>query len=201
MTYDKHECDWMCERLAAYLEGDLAPEEREAADAHLASCASCTAVLAELRVIASRRPSFPRSPPRATCGPASNRAFGTRVTRSALRRPGAPRGVRGRSRSPPPHSSRSPLATTYSSRFGRPLHPPSPRASRRLRPRRAMIPPTRRRSRSRRQRPCRRAAVRSCRTRPRRRTSASPTSTIARSRSSIASCARGVRSSTRKPSR
>ena len=28
MTYDKHDCDLMCERLSAYIEGDLAPAEQ-----------------------------------------------------------------------------------------------------------------------------------------------------------------------------
>jgi hypothetical protein len=59
MTYDKHDCDLMCERLAAYLEGDLAPEERAAAERHLAECASCAEVLVELRAIAAQAAAMP----------------------------------------------------------------------------------------------------------------------------------------------
>ena len=47
MTYDKHDCDLMCERLAAYIEGDLSPSEREQADHHLAECAACAEALVE----------------------------------------------------------------------------------------------------------------------------------------------------------
>lgn len=59
MTYDKHECDLMCERLAAYLEGDLAPAELAEAERHLAECASCREVLAELRAITSEAATMP----------------------------------------------------------------------------------------------------------------------------------------------
>jgi anti-sigma factor RsiW len=65
MTYNKHECDRMCEQLAAYLEDDLAPEDRAAAEAHLASCPACAAVLAELRTIIAQAGSLaPLAPPR-----------------------------------------------------------------------------------------------------------------------------------------
>ncbi|MGH7622622.1 MAG: zf-HC2 domain-containing protein [Gemmatimonadaceae bacterium] len=80
MTYDKHECDWMCERLAGYLEGDLAPEELEAADAHLASCASCTAVLAELRAIASQASLLPPLSPTRDLWAGIESRIGARVT-------------------------------------------------------------------------------------------------------------------------
>lgn len=94
MTYDKHECDLMCERLAAYLEGDLAPEEQAAADAHLESCAACRAVLAELRTIVAQAASLPPlNPPRDLWAGIESR-IGTRVTplgapsaRRAARRP------------------------------------------------------------------------------------------------------------------
>ena len=59
MTYDKHDCDLMCERLAAYLEGELAPDERAAAERHLAECASCAEVLVELRAIAAEAATMP----------------------------------------------------------------------------------------------------------------------------------------------
>lgn len=59
MTYDKHDCDLMCERLAAYLEGDLVPADLATAEQHLAECASCRGVLAELRAISARARALP----------------------------------------------------------------------------------------------------------------------------------------------
>ena len=59
MTYDKHHCDLMCERLAAYLEGDLTPADQATAERHLAECAICAEVLAELRVIAAEAATLP----------------------------------------------------------------------------------------------------------------------------------------------
>jgi hypothetical protein len=59
MTYDKHECDLMCERLAAYLEGDLPQAERAEAEHHLSECASCAEALMELRAIAGEAAQLP----------------------------------------------------------------------------------------------------------------------------------------------
>lgn len=59
MTNDRHECDLMCERLAAYLEDDLTPAEQAEADRHLMECASCRETLAELRAIAAGASSMP----------------------------------------------------------------------------------------------------------------------------------------------
>jgi hypothetical protein len=59
MTYDKHECDLMCERLAAYIEGDLPPAERAAAEQHFAECAACAGALVELRAIAGEAAQLP----------------------------------------------------------------------------------------------------------------------------------------------
>jgi hypothetical protein len=65
MTYDKHDCDLMCERLAAYMEGDLSPAEREQAERHLAECATCAEALVELRAIAGEAAQLPLlTPPR-----------------------------------------------------------------------------------------------------------------------------------------
>jgi anti-sigma-K factor RskA len=65
MTYDKHDCDLMCERLAAYLEGDLTPAEQAQADQHLTECAACAESLVELRAIASEAAQLPLlTPPR-----------------------------------------------------------------------------------------------------------------------------------------
>jgi hypothetical protein len=59
MTYDKHDCDLMCERLAAYLEGDLSPAEQAQADQHLTECAACAESLVELRAITSEAAQLP----------------------------------------------------------------------------------------------------------------------------------------------
>jgi putative zinc finger protein len=59
MTYDKNDCDLMCERLVAYLEGDLSPAEQAQADQHLAECAACAESLVELRAIASEAAQLP----------------------------------------------------------------------------------------------------------------------------------------------
>jgi len=53
----------MCERLAAYMEGDLSPDEQAAAEEHLADCAPCSEVLAELRAIASQAATMPALEP------------------------------------------------------------------------------------------------------------------------------------------
>jgi tetratricopeptide (TPR) repeat protein len=45
--------DTSLDRLSDYLDGELAPHEREALDAHLALCASCRQALDDLRSIAS----------------------------------------------------------------------------------------------------------------------------------------------------
>jgi len=51
---------WTCldteERLSDYLDGLLAADERAAMDAHLAGCASCPALVAEVRLLAERLP-------------------------------------------------------------------------------------------------------------------------------------------------
>jgi hypothetical protein len=59
MTYDKHDCDLMCERLAAYIEGDLSPDERAQAEHHLAECAACAEALVELRAVAGEAAQLP----------------------------------------------------------------------------------------------------------------------------------------------
>jgi hypothetical protein len=59
MTYDKHECDVMCERLAAYMEGDLSPDEQAKAERHLSECSSCAQALVELRAIAAEAGQLP----------------------------------------------------------------------------------------------------------------------------------------------
>jgi anti-sigma factor RsiW len=91
MTYDKHECDLMCERLAAYIEGDLSQEERLVAERHLAECPSCAQSLAELRAIASEAAQLPLLTPSRDLWAGIESRIGTSVTpldvaRSAVRR-------------------------------------------------------------------------------------------------------------------
>jgi hypothetical protein len=52
------------ERLSDYLDGELGPEERAAADRHLGSCAECSAVLQDLRAVATSAGLLPDEPPR-----------------------------------------------------------------------------------------------------------------------------------------
>ena len=59
MTYDKHDCDQMCERLAAYIEGDLTPDEQARAEQHLSECETCAEALVELRAIAGEAAQLP----------------------------------------------------------------------------------------------------------------------------------------------
>jgi hypothetical protein len=59
MTHDKHECDSMCERFAAYIEGDLSAAEQTRAERHLAECATCAQTLVELRAIAGEAAQLP----------------------------------------------------------------------------------------------------------------------------------------------
>jgi hypothetical protein len=59
MTYDKHDCDLMCERLAAYIEGDLTPDEQARAEQHLSECETCAEALVELRAIAGEAAQLP----------------------------------------------------------------------------------------------------------------------------------------------
>src|SRR5262245_49395304 len=47
------------ERLAAYVEGELDPIDREIADSHLKLCAQCDAELNELRAFATRMAAYP----------------------------------------------------------------------------------------------------------------------------------------------
>jgi hypothetical protein len=81
MTYDKHDCDLMCERLAAYLEGDLSPAEQARADQHLTECAACAESLVELRAIASEATQLPLLTPSRDLWAGIESRISTRVTR------------------------------------------------------------------------------------------------------------------------
>ena len=51
------------ERLSAYLDGELPPEERAAVEAHLAACPDCASFLAELRAVDDAAASLPAEAP------------------------------------------------------------------------------------------------------------------------------------------
>ena len=80
MTYDKHECDVMCERLAAYLEGDLSPDDRSAAERHLSECSACAQALVELRAIAAEAAQLPLLAPSRDLWAGIEARIGTPVT-------------------------------------------------------------------------------------------------------------------------
>jgi len=52
-------CETFDERLADYLEGDLAPADRRRVDAHLASCVRCTALVRDLEHIRAEAGALP----------------------------------------------------------------------------------------------------------------------------------------------
>ncbi len=51
------------DRLSEYLDGDLAPTERAAAETHLARCAECSNVLADLRAVVAHAHTLEHEPP------------------------------------------------------------------------------------------------------------------------------------------
>ncbi|HET7248761.1 MAG TPA: zf-HC2 domain-containing protein [Gemmatimonadales bacterium] len=55
--------DQWTDRLSEYLDGELADAERMALEAHLATCAECTAVLADLRRVVARAQALDDRPP------------------------------------------------------------------------------------------------------------------------------------------
>lgn len=55
--------DQWTDRLSEYLDGELADAERMALEAHLATCADCTAVLADLRRVVTRAQALDDRPP------------------------------------------------------------------------------------------------------------------------------------------
>ena len=55
--------DQWTDRLSEYLDGELDDAERRALEAHLATCADCTAVLADLRRVVARAQALDDRPP------------------------------------------------------------------------------------------------------------------------------------------
>src|SRR5262245_57165118 len=66
MDFDHQE---FTDQLSDYLDGELPAGERAAIDAHLASCARCTAVLADLKSVVARARGLEPRPPRADLWP------------------------------------------------------------------------------------------------------------------------------------
>jgi anti-sigma factor RsiW len=62
--------------LSDYLDGELAPDERAAVDAHLKECASCTGVLNDLKRVVARARTLDSRGPQADLWP----GVGTRIT-------------------------------------------------------------------------------------------------------------------------
>src|SRR2546425_4450883 len=58
------------DRLSLYLDGALAPAEREACEGHVAECAACAGTLADLRRVVARARSLEDRPPRTDLWPA-----------------------------------------------------------------------------------------------------------------------------------
>jgi hypothetical protein len=57
--------DHWTDRLSEYLDDDLEPADRVALEQHLASCAACAEMLAELREVVARAAALPARPPAA----------------------------------------------------------------------------------------------------------------------------------------
>jgi anti-sigma factor RsiW len=93
------------DRLSEYLDGELGPEERAAAERHLAGCPDCAGVLEELRAVVAEARTLPDAAPARDLWPgiqarlAPRAEAGTDVTAGAARAGGL--GEAGRSRGRP----------------------------------------------------------------------------------------------------
>jgi anti-sigma factor RsiW len=76
--------DRWTDRLSEYLDGELAPPERTALEAHLAACPDCQTTLDELRRVVARAQTLDDRPPRADLWPGVAAHIG--VARLAPRR-------------------------------------------------------------------------------------------------------------------
>src|SRR5262245_6369060 len=77
------------DRLSEYLDGELKPADRERLEGHLTSCATCTAALADLRLVVARARSLEDAPPATDLWPAIEARLEPR-TRAAARPARAP---------------------------------------------------------------------------------------------------------------
>src|SRR2546429_882504 len=68
--------DQWTDRLSEYLDGDLGIAERAALEAHVASCAACEAILAELRRVVARAQAIDDQPPTTDLWPAIAQQIG-----------------------------------------------------------------------------------------------------------------------------
>lgn len=73
-------------RLSEYLDNDLTPAERAAADAHLRSCHACTAMLDELRAVTARAHALSDHAPASDLWPAIAAAIGSDISPLSPRR-------------------------------------------------------------------------------------------------------------------
>ena len=61
--------DQWTDKLSDYIDDELAPDERAALEAHLATCAECSATLDELRAVVARAAALVPRPPEADLWP------------------------------------------------------------------------------------------------------------------------------------
>jgi hypothetical protein len=76
------EAHWT-DRLSEYLDGELDPRERAAADLHLAACPDCAGVLADLRTVVASAALLPDAPPERDLWPEIRARFQPRTPRPA----------------------------------------------------------------------------------------------------------------------
>ena len=78
--------DQWTDRLSEYLDGELAEAERVALEAHLATCADCTTVLADLRRVVGRAQALDDRPPARDLWPGIAERIGASTDDLARRR-------------------------------------------------------------------------------------------------------------------
>jgi anti-sigma factor RsiW len=78
--------DQWTDRLSEYLDGELADAERVALEAHLATCADCTTVLADLRRVVGRAQALDDRPPARDLWPGIAERIGVSTDDLAARR-------------------------------------------------------------------------------------------------------------------
>jgi anti-sigma factor RsiW len=68
------------DKLSEYLDGELSRDEREAVEAHLSGCASCTAVLADLKRVVERAQRLHARPPQGDLWPGISERIDARAS-------------------------------------------------------------------------------------------------------------------------